>query len=71
VRLTQEAYDVIRALAFVDDTTEAEIVRGVMDAFVDTHKSDSEVRDAQQLLARRRARREGKLTDIPKSRRTN
>lgn len=64
VRLTQAEHDVIRAAAFVEDRSEADLVRDVVLAFVEARQVDPEVQDGLKVLARRRAKKSGKLTEL-------
>jgi 3-hydroxyacyl-CoA dehydrogenase len=65
VRLTTSAHDVIRALAFLEDTSEADVVRQLVENFVSIRKTEPEVREALRLLAHHRARAEGTVSDLP------
>jgi hypothetical protein len=64
-RLTQESYDVLRALAFVDEVTEAELLRQAVDDFLAPRKADRDVQAALKALAHRRGRSAGTVSDLP------
>lgn len=66
-RLEPHAFDVVRAVAFVDETSEADVVRRAVDDLVAQREGDPEVREALKGLAHRRARKEGKVTEIRKA----
>lgn len=65
VRLTKRAHDVIRALAFLADTSEADLVHEAIDRYVATREKDPAVQEALKLLAHYRGRAEGSITDLP------
>ncbi|MGH3622652.1 MAG: hypothetical protein ACRDQ5_12800 [Sciscionella sp.] len=65
VRLTRQAHDVLRALAFLEDSSEVGLVREVVDRFLTERAKDATVQEALRLLAHYRGRAEGTVADLP------
>lgn len=65
VSLSAEEYDVLVALAFVEETSASEVLRPVVTEFLDSQAGTPEVRQALDALHARRAREAGKLTGLP------
>lgn len=63
-RLEQRAHDVVCAIAFVDGTSEAEVVRQAVDDLVARRENESDIQDALRLVAKRRARESGEDVNI-------
>jgi hypothetical protein len=66
--LSPREHEILSALAFLDEMSASEVLRPVVSAFLKAQADTPEVRRALEALQARRARREGKLTDIRKSR---
>lgn len=64
VMVPQEERDVLEAIAFVEEATVSELLRPVVTAYVNQQRSDPEVQAALTALVARRARKDGKLSDI-------
>lgn len=58
-RLEQRAHDVVRAIAFVDGTSEAEVVRQAVDDLVTRRGNEDDIQDALRIVAKRRDREDG------------
>ncbi|TDH57432.1 hypothetical protein [Mycobacterium talmoniae] len=55
-RLEQRAHDVVRAIAFVDGTSEAEVVRRAVADLVARRENEDDIKDVLQIVAKRRGR---------------
>lgn len=64
ILLTEEERDLVEAVAFVEETTASELLRPVVAAFLTKQRNDPDVKAALGALKNRRARKEGKLSDI-------
>lgn len=56
-RLEQHAHDVVCAIAFVEGTSEAEVVRQAVESLVAQRERENDVQDALRLIANRKSRR--------------
>ena len=56
-RLEQHAHDVVRAIAFVEGSSEAEVVRQAVDDLVERREHENDIRDAIKIVSTRRARK--------------
>lgn len=64
ILLTEEERDLVEAVAFVEETTASELLRPVVAAYLTKQRNDPDVNAALGALKNRRARREGKLSDL-------
>jgi len=64
IRLTEGEHDVLRALAFLDNTSGADVLRDVVSSHLAQQAQDPDVRSALAALTARRARQEGRLTSL-------
>lgn len=64
ILLTEEERDLVEAVAFVEETTASELLRPVVAAYLTKQRNDPDVKAALGALRNRRARREGKLSDL-------
>jgi hypothetical protein len=64
VLLSQEERDLLEAVAFVDEVTASELLRPVVAAYLNKQRNDPNVKAALTALKNRRARKEGKLSDL-------
>jgi hypothetical protein len=64
VLLSQEERDLLEAVAFVDEVTASELLRPVVAAYLNKQRNDPDVKAALAALKNRRARKEGKLSDL-------
>lgn len=71
VRLSQESFDVIRASAFLDDASEAELVRKIVERYVTSASNDSDVQNALKLLNDKRHRSIRNVSDLTNRDRTS
>lgn len=55
-RLELRAHDVVCAIAFVDGTSEAEVVRQAVDDLVARRQNETDIQAALRLVSKRRAR---------------
>lgn len=62
--MAQEDRDVLEAVAFVDERSVTEVLRPVVLAYVNKQRNDPDVQAALAALESRRAKKEGRLTDI-------
>jgi hypothetical protein len=56
-RLEQHAHDVVCAIAFIDGTSEADVVRQAVESLVAQRERENDVQDALRLIAKRKSRR--------------
>ncbi len=66
VRLTAAEHDVVTALAFLEGTSSAEVIRTAVSDFLSTQAKDPDVVALLTTRATRRATRDGTLTPIRK-----
>lgn len=64
ILLTEEERDLVEAVAFVEETTASELLRPVVAAYLTKQRKDPDVKAALSALNSRRARKEGKLSDL-------
>jgi hypothetical protein len=64
ILLTEEERDLVEAVAFVEETTASELLRPVVAAYLTKQRNDPDVKAALTALRNRRARKEGKLSDL-------
>jgi hypothetical protein len=64
ILLTEEERDLVEAVAFVEETTASELLRPVVAAYLTKQRNDPDVRAALAAVHGRRARKEGKLTEM-------
>lgn len=64
ILLTEEERDLVEAVAFVDETTASEVLRPVVAAYLTKQRNDPDVKAALTALKNRRARKEGKVSDL-------
>lgn len=64
ILLTEEERDLVEAVAFVEETTASELLRPVVAAYLTKQRNDPDVKAALAALKNRRARKEGKLSDL-------
>ena len=64
ILLTEEERDVVEAVAFVEETTASELLRPIVAAYLTKQRTDPDVTTALAALKNRRARKEGKLSDL-------
>jgi hypothetical protein len=64
LQMVQEDRDVLEAVAFVEERSVTEVLRPVVLAYVNKQRNDPDVQAALAALEGRRAKKEGRLTDI-------
>ena len=64
ILLTEDERDLVEAVAFVEETTASELLRPVVATYLTKQRNDPDVTAALTALKNRRARKEGKLSDI-------
>lgn len=65
IRLTRREHDVVQALIFLGEGSSAtDVLRNAVGHHLAQQEADDDVREALAVLARRRARKEGKLTSL-------
>jgi hypothetical protein len=64
VRLTAAEHDVVTALAFLEGTSSAEVIRAAVSDFLAAQAADPDVMALMRTRAERKARKEGGLADI-------
>ncbi len=64
VLLSQEERDLLEAVAFVEECSASEVLRPVVVAYLNKQRNDPDVKAALQAVGNRRARKEGKLTNL-------
>ncbi|MGI8806373.1 MAG: hypothetical protein ACR2KK_00690 [Acidimicrobiales bacterium] len=70
IRLTRAEYDVVQALIFLDEgrSSATDVLRSVVNEFLDQQRDDEDVQLALGALGKRRARKAGKLKSLRDSR---
>ena len=66
VLLSQDERDVLEAIAYVEESTASELLRPVVGSYLNKERNDPDVQAALTALQNRRARKEGKVTDLRK-----
>lgn len=69
VALSDEEYDVLVTLAFVEEVSASELLRPVVARFLEEQAKSAEVRLGLEALQARRAAKTGKLARIDENRR--
>jgi hypothetical protein len=64
ILLTEEERDLVEAVAFVEERTASELLRPVVTAYLTKQRNDPDVTAALAALTNRRARKDGKLSDL-------
>lgn len=64
ILLTEDERDIVEAVAFVEETTASELLRPVVAAYLTKQRNDPDVKAALSALKNRRARKEGKVSDL-------
>lgn len=64
ILLAEEERDLVDAVAFVEETTASELLRPVVAAYLTKQRNDPDVTAALIALKNRRARNEGKLSNL-------
>ncbi len=64
ILLSEEERDLVEAVAFVEETTASELLRPVVASYLTKQRNDPDVAAALTALKNRRARKEGKLSDL-------
>jgi hypothetical protein len=64
VRLTAAEHDVVTALAFLEGTSSAEVIRTAVAEFLSVQASDPDVVTLMRTRAERRAREDGTVASI-------
>jgi hypothetical protein len=64
ILLTEEERDLVEAVSFIEETTASELLRPVVAAYLTKQGNDPDVKAALAALKNRRARKEGKLSDL-------
>lgn len=65
ILLTQEERDLLEAVAFVEEKSTSELLRPVISAYLNKQRNDPDVGAALAALTSRRARGEGRVSDLP------
>lgn len=69
VRLPEADYEILRTLAWLDKTTEAEIVRSILLDYIERRRHSESVQAAFRVQAHHQAEKVGKVSDLPSVRR--
>jgi hypothetical protein len=66
IRLTKRDHDVLRALIFLDDDkgSATDVLRAIVQQYLGAQANDEEVAGALEMLARRRAKKDGKVASL-------
>ena len=64
VTLSAEEYDLLAALAFVEDRSHSELLRPAVTSYLQSEAATPEVQQALRALRARRAKQEKTLTDL-------
>ena len=62
--LSRAEYDLVQTLAFIDQCAVSEVLRPAVESFLRRQSEDPEVQLALQALQARRAKKEGRLTNL-------
>jgi hypothetical protein len=64
ILLTEDERDLLEAVAFVEERTASELLRPVVAGYLTKQRNDPDVTAALTALQSRRARRDGKLSNL-------
>lgn len=64
ILLSEDERDIVEAVAFVEEATAGELLRPIVAAYLTKQRNDPDVTAALTALKNRRARKEGKLSDL-------